>query len=89
MIRLKKRVADRKDGFEQAAEALKSVCVHAGSGAGFRETWSDSHFPIKFPRSFPQSSHLLKLAGGFWDSIGQIRRRSDDLHHEGEASRFR
>src|SRR5713101_1843286 len=35
-------------GFEQAAEAVKSVCVHPGRGAGFRETRSDSHFPTKF-----------------------------------------
>jgi hypothetical protein len=26
-----------------------------------------------------------KLAGGFWDTIAQARRRSDDLDHQGES----
>ena len=36
-------------------------------------------------RPFPPNSHLLELAGGFWDRIGQVRGRSGDLHHEGEG----
>jgi hypothetical protein len=77
-----------KHGFEPAAEALKSPCGQPGPGAGFGEIRSDSHFPTKFSRRFPPNSHLLERVGGFRDRIGQVR-RSDDLHYEGEASRFR
>jgi hypothetical protein len=59
----------------------------AGTRAGFGDIRSDSDFPAKFSRGFPANSHLLDLTGGFWDRIGQVR-RPDDLHHEGEPSRF-
>jgi len=71
---------------EQATEVLKSPDGHPRPGGSFRETRSDPHFPAKFLRPFPPNSHLLELAGGFWDRIGQIRRRSDELDYEGEPS---
>jgi hypothetical protein len=45
-----------------------------------------------FPRNSQarsHRSHLVELAGRFWDKIGQARRRSGDLDYEGEASRYR
>src|SRR6266566_3347726 len=71
-----------------SSRRLKSSSPRAAirTDAGFPEIQSASHFPTKFSRPFPLNSHLLELVGGFWDRIGQLRRRSDDLNHEGEAS---
>ena len=51
--------------------------------------------PVRFPlshqilMSVPIEFPPVELTGGFWARIGQVRRGSDDLHYEGEASRFR
>lgn len=57
-------------------------------GAGFGEIRSHSHFPTKFSRRFPPKSHMFQLGGSLQARSAQVR-RSHDLHHEGEASRFR
>jgi len=54
-------------GSNGAAEALRSPGWPPGPGAGFREIRSDSHFPTKFSGPFPPNSHLVELAGRFWD----------------------
>lgn len=56
---------------------------HSGPGG----TRSDSHFPSIVPGPFPHNSHVK----GSRERArrGDEARRSDDIHLEGEASRFR
>ena len=72
-------MADSKHEFEQMAEAPNPSLPTRDSALGLPRGSVRFPLPTKFSRSFQPKSHWLELSRGFWDRIGQVRRRSDDL----------
>jgi hypothetical protein len=76
------RLHQGADGAPRGAPAAEGASVVYA-----RNTQSDSHFPRRFPDPVPRNSHVTRSlktgprGGAAW--------RSDEIHLEGKASRFR